>query len=145
MLYRSFRLLGLLSLLIALIACTDYDYDVPDTEANRNGFDRHFGFVASADVKDVYYFADEMGADVLYQLGFKAGPETVARIVDELDLTQSNVEDINPGLSYDLSWWDKVDIQQATRYWISNAVQDYVWALWYSETTQCVYYLEYSL
>lgn len=138
-------LMALTVLLLALIACTAYDHDTPDTEANLAGFERHFGFEAPPDVKDVYYFADEMGADVLYQLGFEAGPETVARIVETLDLTRPDSEITGLGLTCDFPWWDEADIQQATLYWTSNAEQDYWKALWYSESTKRVYYLEYSL
>jgi len=96
------------------------------------GFERHFGFEAPPDVTDVYYFADEMGVDVLYQLGFEAGPETVTRIVKELDLTQSTSasDGPSPDLAYEFPWWDEQDVQRATRYWKSNAGHDYWWALW---------------
>ena len=139
------RWIGWLLLLIVLIACTAYDHDVPDTEANLAGFARHFGFTVPADVTDVYYFADELGADVLYQLGFEASPETVARIVAALDLAPSISETTGLELAYDFPWWDETDIEQATGYRKSTEERDYVRALWYSERTGRVYYLEYSL
>lgn len=134
----------LLVLLVALVACTDYDHDTPDTAANRAGFERHFGFVAPPDVTDMYYFADEMGSDVLYQLGFAATPETVSRIVAALDLAPAQDA---PGLrlAYDFPWWDEADIEQATLYQKTNDSQDYWRALWYSEATGHVYYLEFTL
>ena len=142
-----FRSIVVTILLATLVACTDYDHDVPDTAPNLRGFERHFGFEAPPDVTDVYYFADEMGVDVLYQLGFEAGPETVTRIVKELDLTQSTSasDGPSPDLAYEFPWWDEQDVQRATRYWKSNAGHDYWWALWYRAPTQRVYYLEYSL
>ena len=140
-----FRAIVFIILLATLVACTDYDHDVPDTATNLKGFERHFGFEAPPDVTDVYYFADEMGADVLYQLGFEAGPETVARIVNGLDLKRSDSAGPNPNLGYEFPWWDAQDVQHATLYWKSNEGQDYWWALWYSAPTQRVYYLEYSL
>lgn len=130
-----------------LLACgTVYDYDVPDTAANRDGFERHFGFAAPADVADLYYFADELGADVKYQLGFKVGPETVAAVVTALDLAPLDASEAR-GLSiaHDFPWWDKADIQRATFYQKTNAGEDYWWEFWYSEATGYVYYLEYSL
>jgi hypothetical protein len=139
-----FRLPGLIILLVVLAACTAYDHDTSDTAANLEGFECHFGFAAPPDVTDVYYFADEMGADVLYQLGFEAGPETVARIVSALGLAQTASEEIGLGLAYTFPWWDEQDIQQATLYWKSSEDQDYWWALWYSEATGRIYYLEYS-
>jgi hypothetical protein len=130
---------------LILVACTDYDHDAPDTAANLAGFERHFGFAAPADVEDVHYFVDEMGTDVLYQLGFKAGPETVARIVNRLDLAQSNGAQSGLGLAHDFPWWNEQGIEQATLYWKSNDEEDYWWMLWYDESMQRVYYLEYSL
>ncbi len=145
---ESSRVLGVIVLLCAaLLACgTEYDYDVPDTAANRDGFERHFGFAAPANVTDLYYFADELGADVKYQLGFEAGPETVADIVATLNLTQSDSTKAHGlNLAYDFPWWDGEDIQRATLYQKTNAEEDYWWELWYSEATGRVYYLEYSL
>ncbi|MBN2006772.1 MAG: hypothetical protein JXA21_25685 [Anaerolineae bacterium] len=140
-----FCLIGLI-LLVFLVACTAYDHDTPDTEANLAGFERHFGFEPPDDVTDVYYYADEMGADVLYQLGFAAGPETVDRIVAALELVQADAtarRDFKIARD-DLPWWDEADIEQATFYQKANDKQDYRWALWYSKATGRVYYLEYS-
>lgn len=137
----------LLVLLAALVACTAYDHDTPDTAANLAGFERHFGFEPPDDVTDVYYYADEMGADVTYQLGFAAAPETVARIVAALELAQADAtarRDFNLARD-DLAWWDEADIAQAAFYQKTNDKQDYWQALWYSEATGRVYYLEYSL
>ena len=136
----------LLIFLAALVACTAYDHDTPDTGANLAGFERHFGFAPPDNVTDVYYYADEMGADVLYQLGFAAGPETVDRIVAALELEQADAtarRDFNIARD-DFPWWDEADIQQAAFYQKANDKQDYRWALWYSEATGRVYYLEYS-
>lgn len=130
-----------------LVACTDYDHDTPDTAANLAGFERHFGFAAPADVTDVYYYADELGADVTYQLGFAAGPETVERIVAALELAQTDPterHDFNIARD-DLSWWDAADIRQATFYQKTNAEKGYWRLLWYSAATGRVYYLEYSV
>lgn len=136
----------LLVALLLLSACSDYDHDVPDTDANRAGFERLFGFAPPADVTDLYYFVDELGADVLHQLGFAAKPETVNQIVTTLDLPPADMADCHGlGLAYAFPWWDEDDIRQATFYQKANAQRDYWRALWYSEATGRVYYLEYSL
>jgi len=136
----------LLVLLVALAACIHYDHDTPDTSANLAGFERHFGFEPPADVTDVYYYADELGVDVTYQLGFEAGPETVARIVAELDLTQADTPGgFGLGVARDFPWWDMEDIKQATLYQKTNTQRDYWRELWYSAATGRVCYLEYSL
>ena len=134
------------ALAVLLIACTAYDHDVPDTQANREGFARHFDVAPPSDVTNLYYFADELGADANYQLGFEATPETVDRIVEALDLNPSpEAQEQGLGLAYDMPWWDETEIAQATHYRKSTAEEDYFWALWYHEATGRVYYLEYSL
>lgn len=139
-------LLAWLIWLTTLAACTDYDHDIPDTAANLAGFERHFDFVVPSDVTDVFYFADEMGADVLYQLGFEAAPGTVERIVKALDLAPAaGGQEMGVGLAYDFPWWDEKDFQQAALYQKANDNQDYWRELWYSETPGRVYYLEFSL
>ena len=68
----------ILSMLFALFAVVllgcepQYNHDRPDTEPNRAGFQKHFGFPAPDSVSNLYYFADALGADVKYQLGFSA-------------------------------------------------------------------------
>jgi hypothetical protein len=139
------RYLILVCLIIVLGACTDYDHDTPDTSANRAGFERHFDFTPPPDVTELYYFADELGADVLYQLGFSASPETVNRIVTTLDLETTAPDVDATSLPYDFPWWDAAAIDEATLYWKCNADADYYWMLWYHAETGRVYYLEYSL
>lgn len=136
-------ILGLL--VVVWGACTDYDHDVPDTSANRAGFERHVGFAPPSDVTDIYYFADELGADVLYQLSFVAAPETVERIVAALDLEASTPQVDGALLAYDFDWWDTDALEESDLYWKSNVEEDYWWMLWYHAETQRVYYLEYSV
>lgn len=142
------KLLGLIGLipLLLLIACTEYDHETPDTAANLAGFEHHFGFEAPTDVQNLYYFADELGADVKYQLGFEASPETVARVVSELNLVPSEKIESTQYLDCEFPWWRKDDIQKATYCWKkTNEGQDYWYLLWYDEDTRRVYYFEYSL
>ena len=49
------------------------------------------------------------------------------------------------GLAYNFPWWDEADIEQATLYKKNNDSQDDWQALWYSEATGHVYYLEFTL
>lgn len=143
---RHIRGLGLVALALALIAgaaCTAYDEDRPDTQANRAGFERHLHRPVPASVSDLYYYADELGADVVYQLGFQADPTTVADIVTELGLVQRPA-DIRIGLARAFDWWDADRIADLTPYWKHNEADDYAWYLWYDPDLQRVYYLEFS-
>jgi len=142
---RKTTLLHVLTALFLIAACTAYDQDVPDTEANRAGFERHFGFAPPSDVTGLYYFADELGADVLYQLSFDAAPETIARIATTLNLETASADRGTPELAYTFPWWDTDDLERTTLYRKTNDTEDYIWQLWYNPGTQQAYYLEYSL
>jgi hypothetical protein len=135
---------------LTFIACccgifTDYDIDQPDTPANKEGFERHFGFPVPASVSDLYYFADELGADGKYQLGFTTDQETIERIVSELDLTQGEPAFNCIGLIYEFDWWEKDVVNGLTPYWKSNQDNDYYWFLWFDPSSQRAYYIEFSL
>jgi hypothetical protein len=131
--------------LIGAFCCTNYDHDKPNTSANQKGFERHFGFTVPDSVTDLYYFADELGVDVTYRLGFKADQETIDKIVSGLRLTQGEPELVGPSLGYEFPWWDEQDIGNLTPYWKSNQKKDYYWLLWYNPASQRAYYVEFSL
>lgn len=130
--------------MLLLSACTDYDYDQPDTPANRAGFERHFGFEAPESVSDLYYYADELGADVTYQLGFTVDRATVDRIVAELDLMQGEIV-FNATFAREFDWWNVDTVEALTPYGWRNDDEDYYRFLWYDPAARRVYYLEYSL
>jgi hypothetical protein len=125
-------------------ACTDYDFDQPDTDANRAGFERHFGFAPPPSVSDLYYYADELGADVKYQLGFRADEGTIDTIVAELELVQEEPE-YEVRLARDLDWWHDDVIRTLTPYWRSDPDSDYYRFLWYDPAGRRAYYLEFSV
>ena len=127
-------------------ACTHYDVDTADTQANRGGFEQHFGFVPDASVTEVYYYADELGVDASYQLSFKCSRKTVKRIIEKLSL-----ESVPPGRADslldprdDLPWWnpDSIDNREL---WLKEEENAYYWQLWYSDRDQMAFYLEYSV
>ena len=92
----------------------------------------------------MYYYADELGADVKYQLGFKTDEATVVQIIDRLDLQQAEPE-MWVGLATEFSWWDELALDGLTPYRKTNQDEDYYWFLWYNPETQRVYYLEFSV
>lgn len=141
MLFR-FRILLPFSLLLA--ACTDYDVDIADTPANRKGFTKHLGFEPGKDVTAVYYYVDELGADVRYQLSFECAKGVAMKIITDLSL-QPKPDDYS-GLDprNDLKWW-KPDSTEGRPMWIKKAKDgQYYWELWYSEEDGRAYYHEYS-
>lgn len=138
------RVLSLVATLLLLCTCTTYDFDQADTPANQAGFERHFGFPAPTTVTSLYYFADELGADGLYQLGFETNSETIEHIITELNLVQQE-PNIQTGLARDFDWWDNEVIEVLTPYWKHNQDNDYFWFLWYDTDNQRAYYIEYSI
>jgi len=137
----------LLSLLIAstvlLAACTSYTHDQPDTKANIAGFERHFCFAPPPDVSELYYYVDELGADVKYQLGFKAELSTVEKIVSELALKQEQPAP-SQAIATEFPWWQESELASLTPYWKKNQEGDYYWYLWYDVDSQRVWFLEFS-
>jgi len=129
--------------LLAIAGCTEYDVDTPDTSANRAGFARHLKISPSEAVKDVYYYADEFGADFRYQLSFKCDRETIDRIVDSLGLKKG--ADGYNGLRPrgDLKWWQPDSIDGRSL-WIKKGDRHY-FELWYSESDSTALYHEYSV
>jgi hypothetical protein len=141
-------ILGLLALLPLSCGCglfTDYDFDRPDTPANREGFEHHFGFPVPASVSDLYYFADELGADVQYQLGFSTDPETVERIVAALDLTEGAPPVDCTGLVRTFDWWTEDAVVGLTPYWTGDEDRDYYRCLWFDPDSRRAYYIAFSL
>lgn len=130
---------------LLLAACTDYDVGTADTPANRKGFAKHIGFEPGSDVTNVYYYADELGADVRYQLSFQCPKQVAEKIIETLSL-QPNPPKYN-GLDprEDLEWWTP-DSTEELPMWIKESEDDqYCWVFWYSKEDGRCYYHEYSI
>ena len=135
------------SLIVLLMAsCTEYDLEIADSPANRKGFEESFGFAADANMSQVYYYADEFGADVRYQLSFKCPRVVVDKIISELSLKPVPQDTADSLLDprEDLPWWqpDSIDGRDL---WIKEEGNQYYRQLWYSEKNGMAFYLEYSV
>jgi len=121
-----------------------YDVDTPDTVGNRKGFERHFKMIPDEGVSQVYYYADEFGADVRYQLSFKCDNSTVDQIIAKLVLTKKpgNHNGLTP--RDDLIWWTPNSTKNRSL-WTKEKQNEYYWELWYSEKDNIVFYHEYSM
>ena len=134
------------ALIVLLIGgCTDYDHTTPDTAANRAGFQRHLGQAPTEDVKGVYYYADEMGADVVYQLRFEADPATVQTLSSSLGLSDREEAMSQSVARDDLTWWSADQIDSLTPMWKTNASEDHYWMLWYDQDQREAFFLEFTL
>lgn len=89
----------------AMAGCEpQYNHDQPDTTANRAGFQKHFGFPAPEANSNLYYYADALGADATYQLGFRADRDTVNQIVEKHGLVAADTK-IDVPLGREFEWW----------------------------------------
>jgi hypothetical protein len=131
---------------LSLASCTEYNLEIADSPANRKGFEQSFGFAADANVTQVYYYADEFGADVRYQLSFKCPRFVVDKIISELSLKPVPQDTADSLLDPrdDLPWW-KPDSIDGRDLWIKEEKNQYYRQLWYSEKDGMAFYLEYSV
>ena len=132
---------------VVLVGCgSHYDLETADTPANRKGFESHFSFAPDKNVTNVYYYADEFGADVRYQLSFHSNKTTVDSIISKLSLKSVPKDYADQLLDPrdDLLWW-KPDSTNNRNLWIKENENEYYWQLWYSEKDGKAFYLEYSV
>jgi len=142
---RGLRLAITVLFVAAICGCTDYDPYTPDTAANRAGFKRHLGQDPTPDVKGIYYYADEVGADAKYQLRFEADPETVHALADSLGLSGHEGAPNQSIARDDLDWWPSDQIEKLDPKWKTNASEDRYWMLWYDDTTREAFFLEFTV
>ncbi len=141
-----FRQISTLFVIVAvcMVGCTSYDVDTPDTPANRKGFEQHLKIKPTETVSQIYYYADEMGADVSYQLSFKCDKKTIDQIVTKLSLIQATADHTRVNPRDDLKWW-KPDSTKGRNLWVKEKKNEYYWRLWYSEQDNIALYYECSV
>ena len=135
---KSFRAVG------RLVEENTPNSTTPDTVANRKRFERHLGFPPDDSITQVYYYADEIGVDVRYQMSFKCNRERVDDIIRQLGL--SPAPDPYGGLRpiTGFTWWTEGATKDC-ELWVAESSKDYFRELWYSEERGVVLYQEYSL
>ena len=126
-----------------VFGCTAYDVHTTDTEANRKGFERHIKIKPTEEVSQVYYYADELGADVRYQLSFKCDKAWIEKILTKLSLKNAPADYSGLAPRVDLKWWNP-ESTKGKQLWI-NSENGYYRELWYSEEDSIAYYHEYSI
>ncbi|HNW91838.1 MAG TPA: hypothetical protein PKM88_02895 [bacterium] len=121
-----------------------YDISTPDAIGNRKGFEHHFTFAPDTSVSNVYYYADELGADCQYQLSFKCDTATIERIINTIGLVEVTNHDTGLPPRADFTWWTPNSTKGRTL-WVKETMDEYYWELWYSETDGTAFYHEYSI
>lgn len=142
---RSTTLAGLVAVFCVMtFGCSNYDLDTPDAPANRKGFEQHLGFKPGKEISQVYFYADELGADVRYQLSFKCNKKVIDSIISRLSLVPASETFHGLAPRDDLPWW-KPDSIKGRAHWVKEKKDTYYWDLWYSEDDQIAFYQEYSI
>jgi hypothetical protein len=122
-----------------------YDAYNSDTRFNKKRFQEFFGFPPTADVKELYCHADEMGIDHNYQFSFICDTSTVTDIVRKLELVQAiQPDNSSSGLWHSFSWWDSATITALAPYFRKGAHETY-WYLWYDQAKSKAYYFEFDM
>ena len=130
-----------LTLLCALVG-TRVDADKADTAANIRFFRRRFGVPPGQAYTGIVCLANELGADVWYQLVCTCDGTAMRRLVQALGLQPAPAESLAAtpremppgwpaGVTTDLPAWSR---QEFRRYR----------TLWFSEQQGRLYYLEYT-
>lgn len=115
-----------------------YDHDKPDTKNNLAGFKKHVQIAITPDINNVYYFADELGADSKYQLSFNCNPITIKKIIKKHNLSDSTTN--MTGFHYKLDWWQVDKIIKLDPYWKTDGNRNY-WFLWYDKEEKKAFFL----
>lgn len=122
-----------------------YDAYKPDTRFNKKRFQEFFGFVPTADVKELYCHADELSIDHSYQFSFICDTSTVTKIINGLKLAKADEPDnFGSGLWRSFPWWDSTSITTLKPYFRKGDHETY-WYLWYDHTKGKAYYFEFDM
>lgn len=123
--------LSILTILL-ICSCSDYDWDKPDTKANRNGFATFLGVNPTDEVVDIYFFADEWGSDSSYWFAFSAPQSLVDKIIEKwhLILIQDRSDIYMPPTKELFHWWN-LDERRKSQYYeyrdLKKKVDCYLW------------------
>ncbi|MGC4103826.1 hypothetical protein [Ferruginibacter sp.] len=121
----------------------DYDIDKPDTKSNRERFKDYLKIDINENVKEVFCYADFLGADYKIQMSFKCDTATVNKIISVNKLYK---QDFRGGRNLDnqFPWWNEKRIDSIRPYIMSIEDELYKF-LWFDPQSGKAYYLEYSL
>ena len=117
-------------------ACTRYDHNVPDTEANRKVFRMLTGITPGKEISHIYAYADEFGADPLYCAAFMTTAQVVEQIVQNLKMQKHpSSADGTPSGPENISWWNSKERQKSQLYKAENKKQRVIYCLWHDRQT----------
>gem|GEM_PF-5012289 len=122
----------------------EYDIDKPDTKANRERFEDYLKIPATEDVKEVYCYADFMGADYTIQMPFNCDTSTLSKIIAINSLSPDSVTSQGINLAREFNWWNE-KLLDTIPYFTSIKENELYKYLWFDSSAGKAYYLEFSL
>lgn len=121
-----------------------YDADQSDTRFNQKRFAEHLNFPCPPDVRQLYCYADELGADSKYLFSFRCSPVTFRQLVAKNQLQPDSVRIDPSGMLQPFAWWPAGAEHGLTAYWRTDREQWFQY-LWYDAGQQRAYYLEFTV
>lgn len=114
--------------------------------SSKTYFKDLLGFSATADVKHLNSYSDELGIDASYWMAFECNDSTVDKIIKKLQLSKSDVE--TRGLYGGMNsrperWWDTSFVFHTKPFYRED--DRIFWYLWYNKPQKKVYFLSFDL
>lgn len=138
---KTFFLYFLSFVMLCLGSCgTQYDAELPNTDANKKGFEILTGIPPGKNIRNIYFYADEFCLkDPLYCVAFTAEIETVRCIINKRNMKQEKdvLNNIHLGPE-SLSWWDRTERKKSLLYVAKNDAERIEYFLWHNpENGKC--------
>lgn len=137
-----------LFILFLIVSCTNFNTDKPDTRSNISGFKNIVDVPKTEDIKDIYFFADELGFEPLYQFSFTCKPSTIVNIINRHHLTkvQKRENDYYNGVGQQFKWWDRLHVDSLNLHWKRfDSTANNVKELWFDPKNSKGYFLSVQL
>lgn len=122
----------------------EYDFDKPDTKANKERFEDYLKTPINSNVKDVYCYADFMGADHTIQMTFTCDTATLSKIIYASQLSKGDEDIQGRNLAREFDWWNEKAIDSIRPFKSVQAYELHKY-LWFDSASGKAYYLEFSL
>jgi hypothetical protein len=122
----------------------DFDSLNPDTDLNQIHFKNFLKVDITPDVKNIYCFADELGADASYLFSFNCDQQTANKIIkaNKLVLDTADREQAVSIQENGLKWWDTNITKTLPFYkWSGDRYYKY---FWYDKNKNRGYFMDFD-
>jgi len=124
-----------------------FDHHTPDTENNKKRFKEFLKIEITSDIKNIYCYADMLGADSDFSFSFNCSKPTNQKVIKKhnLVLDSLNQSTGSTSLQHSFPWWNKKHIQTLKKYTFSTPNQQLFKYYWYDPKEEKAYYFEFDL